>query len=145
MTIKLKRSIVTDSVTVTLNKIRETQKAVMLRYSIFVKPLNKTFNLKSAWIPKSMIVSDGDDYIELQDTVREIRKDWLDELPDVIISYSVDKQLYQCAYCRENIQFPQLLLVEFKGSEVKNVYAFCSWMCLFDASGCEISEGGEKE
>jgi len=144
LTIKLKRSIVTDGVTVTLSKVRETQKAILLRYSIFVKPLNKTFQLGLVWIPKSMIKSDNDEYIELDDKIAEMRKKWIEELPDAIKGYSVDNKLYTCAYCREKIQFPQLLLVEFKGEQVKDVMAFCSWMCLFDASGCEVSGEGEK-
>jgi len=145
MTIKLKRSIVTDGVTVTLSKVRETQKAILVRYSIFIKPLNKTFQLKSAWIPKSMIKADNDEYIELDDKISEMRKEWLAELPDIIKGYSGDSKLYTCAFCREKIQFPQLILVEFKGQDVKNIYSFCSWMCLFDASGCEVSGEGEKK
>jgi hypothetical protein len=145
MTIKLKRSIVTDGVTVTLSKIRETQKAILVRYSIYVKPLDRTFNLKSAWIPKSMIKNDTEDYIELDDKIAEMRKEWIEELPDIIRGYSSESKLYTCAFCREKIQFPQLILVEFKGQNVKDVMAFCSWMCLFDASGTEVSGEGEKK
>jgi len=145
MTVKLKKSITANGVTVTLSKQRETQKAILIRYSIFVKPINKTFNLKAVWIPKSMIVNDGDEFIELNDDIKRMRKEWLDSLPDVIYAFDTEKKLYTCAYCRERIQFPQLILVEFKGNEVKDVMAFCSWMCLFDASGCEISGEGEKK
>ena len=145
MTIKLKKSIVANGVTVTLSKQRETQKAILIRYSVFIKPINKTFNLKAAWIPKSMIVNDSDDYIELSDDIKKLRKEWIDSLPDIIYAFDTSNKLYTCAFCREKIQFPQLLLIEFKGSEVKDVYAFCSWMCLFDASGVEISEEGERK
>ena len=143
MTIKLKRSIISNGVTVTLNKLRETEKAVMLRYSVFVKPLQKTFNLKAVWIPKSLILSDNDEYIEFDDRIREFRKEWFESIPDIVKCSSTEAKLVKCSYCRETVQFPQLILLELKGSEVKNVYSFCSWMCLFDASGCEISREGE--
>ena len=145
MTVKLKKSITANGVTVTLSKQRETQKAILIRYSIFVKPINKTFNLKAVWIPKSLIVGDTDDYIELSDDIKKLRKDWLDSLPDIIRFYDTSSKLYSCAFCHEKIQFPQLILLEFKGNEVKDIMAFCSWMCLFDASGCEISGEGEKK
>ena len=41
MTVKLKKSIVADGVTVTLSKQRETQKAILIRYSIFIKPITR--------------------------------------------------------------------------------------------------------
>ena len=101
--------------------------------------------MKSVWIPKSLIQNDSDEFLELSDDIKRIRKEWLDSLPDVIYAFDASNKLYTCAFCREKVQFPQLLLIEFKGNEVKDVYAFCSWMCLFDASGCEISGEGEKK
>ncbi|MEO0252351.1 MAG: hypothetical protein ABIM44_08985 [candidate division WOR-3 bacterium] len=151
MTVILSKSCKTNGVTVTLQVLKETEKAKQIQYIISTIDGKTTFKSKKAWIPKKSIISEDDKQIQLKDWVLKYKKEFFNDIPTTL--YSIQKEeikgeekikseapgkseipevykMLKCDSCGKPMIYPKYILYEFDDPYKIKPWYFCRWSCL---------------
>lgn len=151
MTVILSKSHKTNGVTVTLQVLKETEKAKQIQYIITTPDGKTTFKSKKAWIPKKAIEGEDEKEIKLKDWILDYKQEFFNDIPTTL--YTVKKEevkeekkvesevkgkneipevyrMLKCDNCGKPMQYAKYMLLEFDDPFKVKPWYFCCWNCL---------------